>query len=317
MLCYNRNKTSKEFVMSKMTPVLWLDIDGTIRHSVKELGRFVNKAKDVVIYDGVPEILAKYKAAGWRIVGITNQGDVALGLLSTKDLSANMMRTQALSGCAFDVISACVHHPDAKDFEMRNCLCRKPRIGALVRSGIMLENKYDEIYPSDLGLFVGGRPEDEQCAANAGLKFVWAMTWREGGWKDALERTGLPAVCREEVPLKTLGAFAKYTEVGIKCCIEEEYGICFDDNFRIILASRNTNGYEEQDLYILQHKKSKELQMNDAFHCSCYGFEGQWTPRLITAKYLKNRISKNGDSPINSAIADIIKAIPEGNPTLF
>ena len=35
-----------------------------------------------------------------------------------------------------------------------------------------------EMYPPYLGLFVGDRSEDEQCAKLAGFDFKWAHEWR-------------------------------------------------------------------------------------------------------------------------------------------
>ena len=38
----------------------------------------------------------------------------------------------------------------------------------------------EECYPPYLGYFVGDRPEDAQCASNAGLTFLDAAQWRTG-----------------------------------------------------------------------------------------------------------------------------------------
>lgn len=53
----------------------------------------------------------------------------------------------------------------------------------LVDSGIDMSAAFDEIYPPHWGLFVGDQPEDQQCAENAGLPFMWAKEWRDGGWE--------------------------------------------------------------------------------------------------------------------------------------
>jgi D-glycero-D-manno-heptose 1,7-bisphosphate phosphatase len=176
----------------KFTRVLWIDLDGTVRHGFDELGRFVNGPQDVVIFDGVPAILAAYKAAGWRVVGITNQGGVALGHLSFEDMAAAMRATHEQCGKAFDRIVVCIHHPDAKELEMRTCWCRKPRIGLLIEAGLKLSERFGEIYPPELGVFVGDRPEDAMCAANAGLTFIAAHLWRAGGWRKHLESQPTP-----------------------------------------------------------------------------------------------------------------------------
>jgi D-glycero-D-manno-heptose 1,7-bisphosphate phosphatase len=161
-------------------PVLWLDLDGTVRHGFDELGRFVNTAADVKVFDGVRELLSEYKRLGWRIVAISNQGGIALGHMSKEDCAGAMIETYGQSGEAFDKIAWCSHHPLAKDPEWAVCWCRKPRIGLLVESGIDLARQHGEYYPPHLGLFVGDRAEDEECAANAGLRFMHATEWRTG-----------------------------------------------------------------------------------------------------------------------------------------
>lgn len=165
----------------QMVPVLYCDIDGTIRWGKDELGQFVNTAEDVHVFDGVPELLWQYKTLGWRIVGISNQGGIALGHMDQPTCIAAMAETQRQTRSAFDRIMWCMHHPAANDPEMAVCWCRKPMSGMVLEAAFDLAQKYrGEIYPPHLGLFVGDRPEDEQCAANAGLRFMPAAEWREG-----------------------------------------------------------------------------------------------------------------------------------------
>ena len=44
--------------------------------------------------------------------------------------------------------------------------------------GYALTEHYAEMYPPHMGLFVGDRPEDEECARLAGFTFVPADVWR-------------------------------------------------------------------------------------------------------------------------------------------
>lgn len=163
---------------SRPTPILFLDLDGTVRHGKEELGRFVNCAADVKVFDGVPEVLAQYKAAGWRIVAISNQGGVALNLVSAEDCADAMMETYKQCNKAFDRITYCSHHPDSTDPEYAVCWCRKLRIGLLIHAASGLAAEHNEYYPPHLALLVGDRPEDKQCAENAGIEFMDAATWR-------------------------------------------------------------------------------------------------------------------------------------------
>lgn len=168
-------------------PVLYLDLDDTVRHGFDTAGKFVNGPEDVVVFDGVPELLATYKQAGWRIIGVSNQGGIALGHMTLATCAAAMVRTQKLSGDAFDKIAWCQHHPNASDPEMARCWCRKPRAGLLIDAALALSQESRarfgryEIYPPHMALMVGDRPEDRGAAEAANVDFVDAMWWRSNG----------------------------------------------------------------------------------------------------------------------------------------
>jgi D-glycero-D-manno-heptose 1,7-bisphosphate phosphatase len=155
-------------------PVLWTDIDGTIRWGKDELGRFVNTAADVRVFDGVADLLTEYKALGWRIIGVSNQGGIGLGHMTMDDCFAAMGETQRQCNMAFDKIVFCAHSP------YDDCPCRKPKIEMILHTKQWLFQQYGEIYPNHLGLFTGDRPEDETCAAYAGIPFLSAERWRTG-----------------------------------------------------------------------------------------------------------------------------------------
>jgi D-glycero-D-manno-heptose 1,7-bisphosphate phosphatase len=163
----------------KATPVLYLDLDGTVRKGFDELGRFVNSAADVQLFPHMPERLLSYRQAGYRIVGVSNQGGIALGLVKYDDVATAIMETHAQAKSLFDKIIFCQHHPNAKDPEYAQCFCRKPRIGMLVLAQCYLNEEYpNECYPPHLALMVGDRDEDRLCAANGGVEFMWAKDWR-------------------------------------------------------------------------------------------------------------------------------------------
>jgi D-glycero-D-manno-heptose 1,7-bisphosphate phosphatase len=171
----------------KRVPVLYLDIDGTVRHGKEELGRFVNTTSDVRVFDGVRELLAGYKRLGWRIVGVSNQGGIALGIMSLQTCADCMAETHSQCGQAFDKITWCQHHPEATDPEMAVCWCRKPKSGLIVEAVQALKRDHPfEMYPPHLGLMIGDRPEDKGCAAGAGLAFLDAAGWRTGAHLKAL-----------------------------------------------------------------------------------------------------------------------------------
>jgi D-glycero-D-manno-heptose 1,7-bisphosphate phosphatase len=170
----------------KTVPVLYLDLDGTVRLGKDELGRFVNDPEDVEIFPEVPNLLSAYKDLGWRIVACSNQGGIALGHMSMKTCAAAMAQTQQLCGGVFDRMSWCSHYPEVDDPEMARCWCRKPRPGLVIEAALSMAEQFDETYPPHLGLFVGDRPEDEECANNANLDFLSAATWRKRAHLDLM-----------------------------------------------------------------------------------------------------------------------------------
>ena len=162
-----------------IVPVLYLDIDGTVRQGKDDaFGKFVNGPEDVIVFPEAVALMKRWKHDGGRIIGVSNQGGIALGIVKYSDVAAAMRETHRQTGDLFDKLAFCVHHPNADDPEMARCWCRKPSPGLLIEAALDLARLHDEIYPPHLGLFVGDRPEDEQCARLAGLPFMAADVWR-------------------------------------------------------------------------------------------------------------------------------------------
>jgi D-glycero-D-manno-heptose 1,7-bisphosphate phosphatase len=177
----------------KRVPVLYLDLDGTVRHGFDQLGRFVNAVADVVIFPEVPSLLLRYRAIGWRIAAVSNQGGVALGHMTMAQCCEAMMETNLRCGSAFDKMSWCVHHPHATDPEYAVCWCRKPRSGLIFESAHSMSIQHrTEIYPPHLALMVGDRPEDRGCAEGAGVAFMDAAEWRRGNHVARIEALTRP-----------------------------------------------------------------------------------------------------------------------------
>ena len=162
-----------------MTPLLFTDLDGTVRQGKDDLGRFVHGPEDVIVYPEASRRLWNAKQVGMRIVGVTNQGGIALGYANAGLIDAANKMTNEKAGGVFDIIETCPHHPDAEEPEMSRCFCRKPMIGMLVQAVSKLRAvNPGEYYPPELMLFVGDRPEDRACAEAAGIRFQDAAEWR-------------------------------------------------------------------------------------------------------------------------------------------
>lgn len=161
-------------------PVLYLDLDGTVRHGKDELGRFVNGPEDVIIFPEAVEMMRRWKNGGGRIIGISNQGGIALGHLTRDQCIAAMRRTFLLTDKLFDKLCWCSHHPQANHPEMARCWCRKPSPGLVIEGALSVAAQHPgELYPPYMALLVGDRPEDQECARIANIDFMWAKDWRE------------------------------------------------------------------------------------------------------------------------------------------
>lgn len=173
-----------------MTKLLLLDCDGTIRRS-KSGATFINEPHDQEAIPEAESAIAHYYRQGWTIIGITNQGGVAAGHKSLEDATTEQKYTlqicpwlDAIIFCPdyegkerCDVFKTTSFLPSIKDMaELHNSLkgtYRKPGAGMLLWTMEWLGiDKADCLY-------VGDRPEDEQAAANAGVKFLWNTEWYE------------------------------------------------------------------------------------------------------------------------------------------
>lgn len=171
---------SETHAPERPVPVLYLDLDGTVRQGKDDaLGRFVNGPEDVMVFPEAVEMMRRWKSGGGRIIGVSNQGGIALGIVSFAKVADAMAETHRQTGGLFDKICFCQHHPQAKHPELAQCWCRKPSPGLIIEGSRSVADRFPgEIYPPYMGLMVGDRPEDEECARLAGLDFQWAADWR-------------------------------------------------------------------------------------------------------------------------------------------
>lgn len=163
-------------------PLLIIDVDGTVREGFDDpLGRFVHGPQDVVVFPRARELMRRWKTAGGRIIGVSNQGGVATGELTLHACQEAMLETQRQASGLFDLILMCLHHPDAPTLELQRCYCRKPRPGLPIEGMVILKSKYrHERYPQSMALVVGDRDEDRGMAEALDIDFLDAAEWRAG-----------------------------------------------------------------------------------------------------------------------------------------
>jgi D-glycero-D-manno-heptose 1,7-bisphosphate phosphatase len=170
-------KDSQEVVtnldLSKnVAPALCLDFDGTIRRSAS--GKtFIENSRDIELMPGIEKLIWRYRNMGWIILGISNQAGVAHGFKLPMEVENEMDVTLKLfDNNPFHIVKFCYHDGKGEiaPYNKRS-LCRKPDIGMLA---IMEREAYDKgniVVDWDNSLFVGDRPEDEECAKRAGIPF--------------------------------------------------------------------------------------------------------------------------------------------------
>jgi len=139
---------------------VFLDRDGVLNRALVRDGKPYppRSVKEVKILPGVRGALRKLKGAGFLLICVTNQPDVARKKLSRKTVEA--IHSFLLKTLCLDEIMACYH--DDKD----KCRCRKPLPGMLLDAA--------KKYSIDLGksFMAGDRWRDIAAGKNAGCATV-------------------------------------------------------------------------------------------------------------------------------------------------
>lgn len=145
-----------------MTPqgTVFLDRDGVINKVVFRDGRPTSPRNlaEFEIEDGVERSLNRLRAAGFKLFVVSNQPDIARGLMPRETLRA--MTEKILTTLAIDEVRVCPHD------ERECCSCRKPRPGMLVdlarEHGVELGGSY----------LIGDSWKDTLAAGAAGCRSI-------------------------------------------------------------------------------------------------------------------------------------------------
>ncbi|CAM2067457.1 D,D-heptose 1,7-bisphosphate phosphatase [Sulfidibacter corallicola] len=141
-----------------MNRAIFLDRDGVLNRAFVRGGKSYppDRVVDFELLDGVAQACRDLKRAGFLLVVVTNQPDVATGKQSRENVEAMHKKLRGL--VPLDDILACFH-TDAD-----NCLCRKPKPGMLNeaarRHGIDLTRSF----------MVGDRWKDIEAGQKAGCR---------------------------------------------------------------------------------------------------------------------------------------------------
>jgi D-glycero-D-manno-heptose 1,7-bisphosphate phosphatase len=151
---------------------LVLDFDGTVRRS-KSGQTFISGPDDIEIMPGVEKLIWRYRQLGYAIFGLSNQGGVAHGFKTFLKCAEEFEATYAaFEKNPFHLVKYCMRDGKGKvePYNHRS-LGRKPDIGLLYEMEVEAYDKAGWIIDWDNSLFVGDRPEDEECAKRAGVPF--------------------------------------------------------------------------------------------------------------------------------------------------
>lgn len=134
------------------------DYDGTLR-TTKSGNKYPTDPDDIEILPGRSEVLRKMLANGDKLLGVSNQGDVARGKLTVEKAIACFERTNELLGVNIEY-AFCPHNPAPIQ-----CYCRKPQIGL----GVMFIEKY-KLNKTQIS-YVGDMTTDKTFASRLGIQY--------------------------------------------------------------------------------------------------------------------------------------------------
>lgn len=168
-----------------MSPAVFLDRDGVINRAVIRAGKPYPPAS-VEAVDVAPDVapaLARLKAAGYRLVVVTNQPDVARGDQQREIVEAINAWLQAR--LPIDEFRVC-YHDDADA-----CDCRKPKPGLLLR---------EPIHDLPNSVMVGDRWRDIEAGKRAGVRATVLVE----------NHAGEPCATRPDARVDSLGEAADW-----------------------------------------------------------------------------------------------------------
>jgi histidinol-phosphate phosphatase family protein len=169
-------RQDREYPDGPPARAVFLDKDGTL---VEDVPYNVDPAR-VRLSPGAGEGLARLRAAGYRLIIVSNQSGVARGLFPESALAAVEARLgELLAGYGVRPVGfyVCPHHPDGLVAEYAvACECRKPAPGLIRRAA--------REHAIDLGRswFVGDILDDVEAGRAAGCRTVLIDNGNETEW---------------------------------------------------------------------------------------------------------------------------------------
>ncbi|MCA6085290.1 D-glycero-alpha-D-manno-heptose-1,7-bisphosphate 7-phosphatase [Candidatus Endomicrobiellum agilis] len=138
-------------------PAVFLDRDGTVIFD----RNYLSSPEQVKLYSFAAKSINKLRAAGFKIIVVTNQSGIGRGMFTEKDLqkvNEKFLSVLEAVGAKIDALYYCPHVDSDK------CCCRKPKTGMALRGAeefnIDLEKSYavgDSVRDYLLGFNINGK----------------------------------------------------------------------------------------------------------------------------------------------------------------
>ncbi len=191
--------------MGETKKAVFLDRDGVLVKNVaygNEVDVAARKAEDLELLPEVPTVLKSLHDAGFLLVVVSNQPDIALGKIDEPTRISLEKRFEELikeEKLPIDEIYYCHHHSKGVVAKYRvDCDCRKPKPGMLLRA--VKEHNIDLAE----SFLLGDRASDIKAGEDAGVKKTILYDPKETQTPYLLDLNVTP-----DYTVKTLGEAAK------------------------------------------------------------------------------------------------------------
>ena len=157
--------------LGRRNRAVFLDRDGVINEEVN----FLRRPEQIRLIPGSARAIARLKAAGFKVIVISNQSVIARGYVTRRGLAkihARLRRELKKSGARLDAIYYCPHHPRVG--ARLRCRCRKPKIGMLEDAARRFRLDLAECF------MVGDTTVDLKTARKAGCAAILVRTGKGG-----------------------------------------------------------------------------------------------------------------------------------------
>jgi D-glycero-D-manno-heptose 1,7-bisphosphate phosphatase len=141
---------------------VFLDRDGVINRKPPE-GEYITQPSQLELLPGAAGAIARLNRSGRKVIVVTNQRGIALGLMTEAQLAtihAHLRAQLAFAGATLDAIYHCPHDRD-------ECNCRKPQTGMIDAAF----RNFPEARPEN-SLLIGDSLSDIECGRRAGIPTI-------------------------------------------------------------------------------------------------------------------------------------------------